>query len=306
MSERGRRQTLEIASSASGLNLPGVSLREYIKWHSRPSQNQKKETTMCIAKSVGRLGINDRDDVKTVQVLINLNLGHIVPMAPLPEDGLNVLITAEAIEQFQTRFMQMTVPSGLVEPDSDTLEALREGMDPAFSEDKLQGVFIHANQVRVRRYFPLLDTLMETNLINTPLRMAHFLAQLGHESGELRYSEEIASGEAYEGRTDLGNTEPGDGQRFKGRGLIQLTGRANYRNYGLARGMDFTTDATAALLATEPLRAVDVSCWFWTVHNLNAVADGDDVEAVTRVVNGGLRGLADRTAKLVRAKFFLM
>lgn len=261
---------------------------------------------MCIAKSVGRLGINDRDDVKTVQVLINLNLGHIVPMAPLPEDGLNVLITAEAIEQFQTRFMQMTVPSGLVEPDSDTLEALREGMDPAFSEDKLQGIFIHANQVRVRRYFPLLDTLMETNLINTPLRMAHFLAQLGHESGELRYSEEIASGEAYEGRTDLGNTEPGDGQRFKGRGLIQLTGRANYRNYGLARGMDFTTDATAALLATEPLRAVDVSCWFWTVHNLNAVADGDDVEAVTRVVNGGLRGLADRTAKLVRAKFFLM
>jgi len=100
--------------------------------------------------------------------------------------------------------MKMTVPSGLVEPDSDTLEALREGMDPAFSEDKLQGILIHANQVRVRRFFPLLDTLMETNLINTPLRMAHFLAQLGHESGELRYSEEIASGEAYEGRSDLG------------------------------------------------------------------------------------------------------
>jgi len=80
---------------------------------------------MCIAKSVGRLGKNDRDDVKTVQVLINLNLGHIIPLAPLPEDGLNVLITAEAIEQFPIRFMKMTVPSGLVEPDSDTLEALR-------------------------------------------------------------------------------------------------------------------------------------------------------------------------------------
>jgi putative chitinase len=171
--------------------------------------------------------------------------------------------------------MEMTAPSGLVEPDSDTLEALREGMDPAFSEDKIQGILIHASKVKVRRYFPFLDSSMETNLINTPMRMAHFLAQLGHESGELR-------------------------------GLIQLTGRANYRSYGAARGMDFTTDATAPLLATDPLRAVDVSCWFWTVHNLNTVADGDNVEAVTRVVNGGLRGLADRKAKLARAKFFLL
>ena len=63
------------------------------------------------------------------------------------------------------------------------------------------------------------------------------------------------AGTAYEGRTDLGNTQPGDGRRFKGRGLIQLTGRANYTSYGAARGMDFTTDATAALLATEPLRS---------------------------------------------------
>jgi putative chitinase len=261
---------------------------------------------MCIAKSVGRLGINDRDDVKTVQVLINLNLGHLIPLSPLPEDGLNVLITVQAIEQFQIRFMNMSNPSGLVEPDGDTLEALHEGMSPGFSEDKLQGILIHASQVKVRRYFPLLDTLMETNSINSPLRMAHFLAQLGHESGELLYSEEIASGDAYEGRTDLGNTQPGDGRRFKGRGLIQLTGRANYTRYGTARGMDFTTDATASLLATEPLRAVDVSCWFWALHNLNAIADGDDVQAVTRIVNGGLRGLPDRTAKLVRAKFFLL
>jgi putative chitinase len=261
---------------------------------------------MCIAKSVGNLGINNRDDVKTVQVLINLNLGHLIPLAPVPEDGKAVSVTAEAIRQFQTRFMNMTAPSGLVEPDGDTLEALREGMDTGFSEDKLQGILIHASEVHVSRYFPHLDSLMEPNLINTPLRMAHFLAQLGHESGELRYSEEIASGDAYEGRADLGNTEPGDGRRFKGRGLIQLTGRANYQSYGTARGMDFTTDATAPLLATDPLRAVDVSCWFWTKHNLNTFADADKVEKVTRIINGGLNGLADRKAKLARAKFFLL
>src|SRR5215472_8871261 len=139
----------------------------------------------------------------------------------------------------------------------------------------------------------LVETL-ERYEINTPLRLAHFLAQTCHESDGYCTTEEYASGAAYEGRRDLGNTEPGDGRRFKGRGLIQLTGRANYRSYGAARGMDFTTDATAPLLATDPLGAVDVSCWFWTVHNLNTVADGDNVEAVTRVVNGGLRGLADR------------
>jgi putative chitinase len=262
---------------------------------------------MCIARSVGRLGINNLDDVKTVQVLINLNLVHLVPLAPLPEDGRDVLITAEAIEQFQARFMKMTSPNGLVEPLSGTLEALREGMDPAFSEDKLQGIFIHASEARVTRYFSLLNALMGTYSINTPLRMAHFLAQLGKESGELRYSEEIASGDAYEGRADLGNTEPGDGRRFKGRGLIQVTGRANYRSYGAAVGIDFTADANWTLLSTDPFRAVDASCWFWNdLKHLNPVADGDNVETVTRRVNGGLTGFAERKAILARAKFFLL
>jgi putative chitinase len=99
--------------------------------------------------------------------------------------------------------------------------------------------------------------------ISTPLRMAHFLAQLAHESGELRYAEEIASGDAYEGRADLGNSEPGDGRRFKGRGLIQLTGRFNYEAYGKTRGKDYTVSNKTDLLANDPFIAVDVSCWYW-------------------------------------------
>lgn len=70
--------------------------------------------------------------------------------------------------------------------------------------------------------------------INTPIRQAAFLAQIAHESGSLRYVREIASGEAYEGRVDLGNTEPGDGPRFRGRGLIQITGRSNYHDCSVA------------------------------------------------------------------------
>lgn len=135
--------------------------------------------------------------------------------------------------------------------------------------------------------------------------MAHFLAQVGHESGDLRYTEELASGDAYEGRADLGNTQAGDGPRFKGRGLIQLTGRANYVAFGAARRRDFVTGANNMLLSTDANLAVDVSCWFWTTHDLNALADGGDLKAITKKVNGGCNGLADRAENLQRAKCLL-
>jgi putative chitinase len=86
----------------------------------------------------------------------------------------------------------------------------------------------------------------------------------------------------YEGRGDLGNTQPGDGRRFKGRGLIQLTGRANYEEYGQAKGRNFVDGDNYKLLATDPELAVDVACWFWKTRGLNALADADDVRAVTR------------------------
>src|SRR5512134_1807593 len=108
-------------------------------------------------------------------------------------------------------------------------------MPAGFTREKLWAIMIEAVEAQLDRYFEPLAEAMPANDINTPLRIAHFLAQLGHESGDLRYSEELASGIAYEGRLDLGNTQPGDGMRFKGRGLIQLTGRANYTRYGQAR-----------------------------------------------------------------------
>jgi putative chitinase len=146
---------------------------------------------------------------------------------------------------------------------------------------------------------------MTANDINTPLRQAHFIAQVGHESYDFRYSEEIASGTAYEGRKDLGNTTPGDGPKFKGRGLIQITGRANYTAYGQHKGRDFVTPPNYELIATDPELGVDVACWFWTKHGLNELADADDIRAVTKVINGGYNGLADRQTRLDRAKCFL-
>lgn len=140
-------------------------------------------------------------------------------------------------------------------------------------------------------------------IMDSPLRLAHFMAQLIHESGAFRYMEEIASGSAYEGRADLGNTLPGDGKRYKGRGPIQLTGRANYRVYGRAVGIDFERHPE---IVAMPSIGLMVACRFWESNGLNALADADDVDRITRRINGGTNGLADRKLHLVKMKGLLL
>lgn len=137
---------------------------------------------------------------------------------------------------------------------------------------------------------PLNDAMFEYH-IDTPTRQAAFLAQLAHESGEFRYIREIADGSAYEGRRDLGNTQPGDGTRFRGRGLIQLTGRANYAKLSKAWGIDLI--AKPELLET-PAYAARSAAWFWSVNGLNAIADSGNFTLLTRRINGGLNGYAER------------
>jgi putative chitinase len=144
---------------------------------------------------------------------------------------------------------------------------------------------------RVEIFAPLITQTMIEFAIDTPQRQAAFLAQVGHESGQLRYTEEIASGAAYENRDDLGNTEPGDGRRFKGRGLIQVTGRTNYRACGIALGVDLLADPTQ--LARPDLAARSAG-WFWKANGLNRYADVDHFGSLTKRVNGGYNGLDDR------------
>ena len=165
-------------------------------------------------------------------------------------------------------------------------------------EATLLKIMPHAKS-RVQEFLEPLNAAMREFHINTPVRQAAFLAQIAHESGELRYVEEIASGIAYEYRKDLGNTQPGDGMKFKGRGLIQITGRNNYHECGKALGVDLITNPE--LLETNDL-ACRSAAWFWASRGLNGLSDRGDFERITKRINGGLNGYQERLAYHARAK----
>jgi putative chitinase len=146
---------------------------------------------------------------------------------------------------------------------------------------------------------PVLASTFADYQINSALRVAHFLAQCAQESDGFCTTQEYASGKAYEGRKDLGNTQPGDGVRYKGRGLIQLTGRFNYAKFGAELKLPLEDDPETA---AQPALSLTIACEYWKDHNLNALADQDDIVTITKRINGGLTGIDDRRAYLAKAK----
>ena len=140
-----------------------------------------------------------------------------------------------------------------------------------------------ATDDNIQKFIDPLNSAMDKFQINTTRRQAAFLAQLAHESGSLKYVEEIASGEAYEGREDLGNIHPGDGKRYKGRGLIQITGRSNYFQVGRALDYDFVAHPEKLEL---PGAAAMSAGWFWFERGLNKYADIDSFLKISIKING--------------------
>ena len=143
-------------------------------------------------------------------------------------------------------------------------------------------------------------------LLASASRLSQFSAQLVHESGSFRYMEEIwgptPTQRGYEGREDLGNTQPGDGLRYKGRGPIQSTGRENYRTFGRRMGIDLERHPE---LAAIPSIGLIFSLEYWKAKGLNRFADRDDIETITRRINGGLNGFEDRKMHLRRIRSWL-
>ena len=151
-------------------------------------------------------------------------------------------------------------------------------------------------------YVPALNTAMNRYQIVGRQRVAAFIAQIGHESGQLKYVKEIWGPTPvqtrYEGRADLGNTVLGDGSKFRGRGLIQITGRANYKACGEALDLDLINQPE---LLEKPQHACMSAAWFWASRGLNTLADSGQFDKITQRINGGQNGAADRQALYARA-----
>lgn len=184
-----------------------------------------------------------------------------------------------------------------------------KAMDAAKMLAALRAVMPSLGAAKSALYAPALARAMAEGGINTPARIAAFLAQLAHESGELRFMEEIWGPTSqqlrYEGTElakRLGNTEPGDGLRYKGRGPIQLTGRANYRAAGKALGLPLEEQPK---LAAEPEVGFRIAVWYWRTRGINALADAGDFVAVTKAINGGTYGLEHREKFHDRARAHL-
>ena len=178
------------------------------------------------------------------------------------------------------------------------------------TDAQLQTIMPNVPQAKRQLYAPALNQAMAAHGVNTLLRTAAFVAQLAHESGELRWMEEIwgptAAQLRYEPSSDLaarlGNTQPGDGKRFKGRGPIQITGRFNYDKYGGLLSVDLASDPA---LAATPDVAFATADLFWKSNGLNELADAEDFVAITRRINGGTNGLAQRQSYYEKAKAVL-
>lgn len=156
---------------------------------------------------------------------------------------------------------------------------------------------------RAETYAPIITIAFAEFGIDTPKRQSAFLAQIAHESGELKYTAELGPAayfDKYEGR--LGNIHIGDGARYKGRGLIQITGRRNYELCGAGLGLDLIASPE---LLQAPIEATRSACWFWTSNDLNKYADFDQFGTITKKINGGFNGLDDRLRYWLTARKIL-
>lgn len=175
------------------------------------------------------------------------------------------------------------------------------------TRSQLASIMPAAKSINIDMYLDPINNAMVEFGIETPAQQAMFLAQIAHESGQLRWIKELWGPTSQQERYDppdtlaakLGNGSPGDGKRYRGRGLIQITGRANYEIYGLELGMDLL--ATPELLE-QPVPAARSAARFWERNTLNPYADAGDIHGCTRKINGGLNGLESRIAFWETAK----
>jgi putative chitinase len=167
--------------------------------------------------------------------------------------------------------------------------------------EQLHRICPHSPAARLAVFIEPLNAAFEEFEINTRVRQAAFLAQAAHECMGFQAMREFGSGEQYSGRKDLGNDQPHEGQTFKGRGIFQLTGDANYVRAGTELYTDPEWFRMSPELAAEPVNACRIAGWYWKRNGLNELADRGDFRSITKRINGGYNGLADREDYFARA-----
>lgn len=174
------------------------------------------------------------------------------------------------------------------------------------TESQLKSIFPACKADKLKVYTAAFNEVLPQFDMDTPKRIACFLGQVGHESCQLKFDKELASpwnkenpkdpkepvGTKYEGRKNLGNTQPGDGPKFIGRGILQLTGRANYTDYSKKLGVDLVGNPD---LACDPVIATKIACQYFKDRGLIELSDKLDVDTITLKVNGKAKlGLDER------------
>jgi putative chitinase len=224
----------------------------------------------------------------------------------------------------------LKLPSLTNQQDEKNDDMIEQGI----SFEQLKKITPHAKEDNLNTYLPAINNFLHAFDINTPLRLAHFIAQIAHESGSFNYKSENLNYSAkslvavfgkyfdsekaekyarqpekiancvYAERMGNGEEEKGDGWMYRGRGLIQLTGRENY--CAAAKAIGLSLEENPDQVAEDPSVAVQVAAWYWQSHKLNKYADDDDLRQITRRINGAYNGLEDRALFLERAKSVLM
>ncbi|MCP5106791.1 MAG: hypothetical protein GY950_25635 [bacterium] len=283
-------------------------------------------------------GSGSKDAVRALQnILYKLGFGEELGWAKWGADGSYGNGSANAVKAFAQKNKLDDNGDTVSEPLARKMLEVYD-MEVEESADmtsaQLKEIMPGATNENIEKYLGPLNREMPKFGIDTPLRKAHFLAQVAHESGSFRYSsenlnysadalrrvfgkyfptdelaaqyarkpEKIAS-RVYGNRMGNGDEASGDGWKYRGRGLIQLTGHDNYTRCGKAIGLNLEEDP--GQVAENPEVSVAVVCWYWESNNLNHYADQDDVKKVTKRINGGYIGLKDREENLERAKHVL-
>lgn len=226
---------------------------------------------------------------------------------------------------------ELTIPEQSDIKTSTISAGASDGGSFALTLDQLMAILETSDNEKAQHYLAGLNACFDRYQINTPLRVAHFMAQVCHESGNFKYTsenlnysakalravfgkyfstDEIAEEYArqpekiasvvYANRMGNGDEQSGEGWQYRGRGFIQLTGKENYQNYAQSCGDDVV--ANPEMVADDPIHCVGGAGWYWDSRSLNRYADEDDIKTVTKRINGGFHGLDDRQAKLDNAK----